>query len=306
MKRRFACVLAFVLVVLLLTGCASSGYSLYPNDSARSDYNQKESGMETPPSEKGGETDEMVIKTAEISAETLRFDEDYEALKKKLSEYGGKIDSSDIGYRSRYDYYYYGGSGEKLRYAKLVLRVPEEKFESFLDEIRALLKVVSFSESRVDVTSEYVDVAARLQTMRTQQEALNEMMKSAKTVDEMLLVQNRLYDVIAEIEAYQARLNVIENRTSESTVTLTINEMVQYSEQEEKSFGQRIGEAFGEGWTGLVEGLESFAIFAVSCLPGLILFLLIAGIVVLIVVLCARSSKKRKMKKAAGKTNPPA
>ena len=64
----------------------------------------------------------------------------------------------------------------------------------------------------------------------------------------------------------------------------------------QRTFGEKLSDALSDGWRSFSRGVQYFLIDLVYALPGIILFLLIAGAAVLIAL---RLRKKHKAKKAA-------
>ena len=105
----------------------------------------------------------------------------------------------------------------------LVLRVPAAAFEVALQELRDLGHGVAREQvTGVDVTEEWVDLEARIQTEHAFEAQLLEILKSAKTVSEMMEVHGRLAEVRGEIEKLEGRRRFLDDRTSLSTIRLEI------------------------------------------------------------------------------------
>ncbi len=304
MKRTILVIFALILTCMLAVSC-SGAYAPMGGELAKDDYDYE--GFDGEPAEsnaKGSssETAAKVIRTVSAKAETLNFDRDYETLKTKLTGCGGRFESVSVSERrSSYD--------KPLRTAYMTLRVPQAELDKFVDEVSELLNVTAYTENSKDVTGEYVDIAARLETMEAQRKALTEMLEKADNVQEMLLIQERLYNVIADIEAYQARLNHIDSQAADSTVSLELIETKEYTPVEEVSFGQEFLEAIKEGGNTAVTFVKDTLVFLAKALPVLTLIFLIPGIVVLIVLLSVKSKKKKALraksaeeKKDPGKT----
>ena len=64
---------------------------------------------------------------------------------------------------------------------------------------------MSKQESTQDVTSAYVDVEARLKSLKLQEERLYAMMEQAGDLETLLAIQNQLTEVQYQIESYTAQ-----------------------------------------------------------------------------------------------------
>ena len=121
------------------------------------------------------------------------------------------------------------------------------------------------------------------------------MLAASTTVEQMLSIETRLYNVIEEMEAYQTKLNVYDSQVSYSTVEFVLHEVSDLTKTlDNPSFGQRISKAFSDSWEGFISFCKDLAVFFVYALPALIVLTCIAVVVILIV---RRSVKKKKAKK---------
>jgi hypothetical protein len=118
----------------------------------------------------------------------------------------------------------------------------------------------------------------------------------------MLKVQERLYDVIEEIEALQTKLNLYDGQVAMSTVRLSLREVIVYTAvvEPDPTFGERIGEAFRESWADFGEGCQDFAVWFVEAFPTLLVLVVVhGGIFLIIFASVKRGQKKRAARDAA-------
>lgn len=230
-----------------------------------------------------------IIRNITARGETKEFDSAYETIKSYITEANGYVESSNINGGESYS-----NNRRTERNATFVIRVPAEKLDSFIDKLEKLLNVTSFSENTTDVSLEYADIESRLETLRSKKTALEAMLEKAVTIDEIIMIQDNLYAVIADIEAYQSRLNVYDNKVNYSTVNLTVNEVVEYTEVEEEdpTFGKRISNAFTKTWTFFGELCLDIAVGLVWLMPYIIIPVIIIAVIVLIVKLNKKNKKK--------------
>lgn len=158
---------------------------------------------------------------------------------------------------------------EKEKTGDYVFRIPRESFHTYLERVE---KTAQEMESRKitgkDVTEEYVDLESRLKAKKAVEKRLLEMMKRAKTTEDLLKVSEQLARVQEEIEQLQGRLKYLENQTVYSTVTIHARQVIALEEAEGKpGLGERISLAFVQsvGWVrDLFQGL---LIFGAASLP---------------------------------------
>src|SRR5207237_9369933 len=95
------------------------------------------------------------------------------------------------------------------------------------------------------VTEEYIDLDARLGTQKALEDQLLDMMKSARGVPDAITVERELANVRTEIEKIEGRRRFLENQTSLSTISVTLqppSPLVSTT-----GFFRSVGAAFGEG-----------------------------------------------------------
>jgi hypothetical protein len=113
-----------------------------------------------------------------------------------------------------------------LIYTVITAKVPSSSFETFIERSKIGVRVISENIQGKDVTDEYVDTAARLQTLNVTRVQLERLMAAGKTVTEILEVQRELSRVTANMEAMTARLNSMIKRSAMSSVTITLTPQV--------------------------------------------------------------------------------
>ena len=108
------------------------------------------------------------------------------------------------------------------RRAQMTLRVPSRQFSSFLAHLEELGEVDAHRIYTTDVTGEFVDLRARLDSATEHEQRLRAIMSRAASVDELLKLESELARVRAEVESLTGRLNVLQDRVEFSTIQLTL------------------------------------------------------------------------------------
>lgn len=145
----------------------------------------------------------------------------------------------------------------------LRVRIPAERFDAFVQELQGLGKLEHQNISATDVTSEWVDVEARLEAKRAVEKRYLELAAQAKNVPEMLEVERELGNVRGEIESMEARMKSLGDRVAMSALTITCTKQQALSER----FSPQFGVAFKEGWNNLLR----FAVMLANLWPFVIL-----------------------------------
>ena len=154
----------------------------------------------------------------------------------------------------------------------MIIRVPSQNFDKILEE---LLKESVYTNSKnitaEDVTSQFVDIQARLKTKKEVEARYHDLLKEAKKVSDILEIENNLRTIREEIESQEGQLKYLKDQVSYSTINLSIYQKLDYSPQPEVGFFSKIKEAFVNGWRGLI----SFFVGIIRIWPFSILFSLV-------------------------------
>ncbi len=109
--------------------------------------------------------------------------------------------------------------------AQITIQVPVDRFEEALNRVRNVaLKITSDTTSSTDVSDQYVDLQARQKNLEATRDRIRQFLDKAATVDEALKVNQQLSDVESQIEQIKGKLNVLDARSSFSTITADLHE----------------------------------------------------------------------------------
>ena len=234
--------------------------------------------------------DRKIIRNAEI---TIEIDDPAAAQRKAAS-----IAEDRNGFVVNSEYKQGAGQSGARVSVTVVLRVPASEFNATVEAVQSLGgKIISNKTTGQDVTEEYVDLEARIRSKRALEAQFFEIMKQARKVSEALEVQSQLGEVRTEIERLEGRKRYLENQSSLSTVTLTLQTEPPLVATTSSGFWRNLRQSAAEGLddaAGFIAGLVHLLIVLVPiavfiCFPG---FLLIRYLV-------------RKMRSTA-KARPPA
>lgn len=152
----------------------------------------------------------------------------------------------------------------------LVLRVPSEHFDDFLNE--ATTGVTRFERKTIqvqDVTEAFLDIEARLKTKKELESRLLTLLKQANTVSEILEIEKQAGELRAEIESIEGKMNYLQSQISFSKLTLTF-----YQRQSQSiAFGSQFSEGFRNGW----ENVIWFFVLLVNLWPFILIGLVVLG-----------------------------
>jgi len=233
------------------------------------------------------EAGRLLIRTVTMSAETKEFDRVKTDVEAQIKFLGGYIEYSSIAGT---------GNDRDLRTAYYQVRIPADQLDTLLEKVGNSCTIISSGESTSDVTLEYVDSKARVESLRVEYDQLLELLDNAQDLDTIIVLQNRLSDVRYEIECYESRIRVLENQVTYATLNLSLTEVLEETEVEEPhvvTYQERVSEQFADTWENTKIFFQDLLLDIIAAIPGLIVLavFLIAGLIVLLVF-------KRKRKKA--------
>jgi hypothetical protein len=169
------------------------------------------------------------------------------------------------------------------RRGTLVLRIPAKRFDDAMVALRAIGVVQAQSITGKDATAQYIDLKARLENAIGQRTVLRNLMAQATTIQETIIVQNRLSQAELEVEQIQGQLNFIDDQVAEATVRVELHEedaaqLQQTSDVENPS----LGSAWDRSIQGFLNVVSAVVIGLGYVLPltalGLIVWLITAAV----------------------------
>ncbi len=299
--RNLLILLTSLFLISTLISCAAESNGMaedyFPN---ASDKSESMGGITSDGTTVGKpESDELyerkIIRTVSMSCETKSFDAAVDHILEILATYNGYVETSSVsgtGYKEN-------DRNASARYATYTLRVPAENLDAYLSALRADegIRIVKQSSSSNEITGAYYDITTRIATLEIERDSLQQMLAGFtdySDINAMLAVQERLYNVIEEIEALKTQLKIYDNKVDLSTVELSINEVFTYTEAATPTFGERVGEAFSESWENFADNCQDFAVFFISALPTFLVLGVIAVAVVFIVTALKRKRRKKQ------------
>ncbi|GJM32372.1 MAG: hypothetical protein DHS20C18_13730 [Saprospiraceae bacterium] len=152
-----------------------------------------------------------------------------------------------------FEYQVMNESEEKLSYRiqnQLELKVDPAQLDSVVTAIAGIALHLDRKSIRArDVTKQYVDLETRLASKRAVVTRYREILKSARTVEEILAVEDNLRKVVEEIESVEGQLRYLKDQVQFSTLHVLMYQSYETPEVRRRSFGNRIGKALTGGWS---------------------------------------------------------
>lgn len=209
-------------------------------------------------------TERKIIRNANLTLETDKPEAAGQKIASIAESKGGFVISSET--RTS------GANESSFTSVSITLRVPAAQFDAAVAEMRqASTRVVQEKVSGQDVTEEFIDLEARIRSQKALEAQFLEIMKQARSVNDALEVQRQLAEVRGEIEKVEGRRKFLENQTSFSTISITLNAPALFASRS-TGFGSQLWQAFGDGIDAALFLILGLIRVFLALLPLLILF----------------------------------
>lgn len=239
-------------------GYGNGAYSM--KQSSMADYAVEESAPMLVSNDLGVEQTAKIIRTIDYTIKTKNFDEDYEAIQQMTLSCGGRVESLSV-------------SGDVLngetRYAYFTLRIPSEKLDAFIGNAKEVGAATAYSEYTQDVSPDYYDTQARLDTQLAKMERLQELLSQATSMSDLIEIESAITDTQYQIDRYTGQINNYDSRVNDSYVYVSLQELSNddAAQLPEVTLGERIVNAVKKSLQGMGEFIEAAAVFIVAALP---------------------------------------
>lgn len=245
-----------------------------------------------------------LIKTVDMSLETLTYEDTVRKLENEVNRLGGYIQSSYENNNNAH-YYYIDSTSYKLnnRTSSYTVRIPSEKLNAFINTVGGLGTILYQSLSTQDVTLEYVDTESRAEALQIQLDRLLAILEKAETVEDIITLESRISEVTYQLERKESVLKNYDNLVEFSTVSLSVQEVERYTvpEKEPETVGERIAQGLTETFYDIGEGFKNFIVGFLVDLPYIVIWCAIIAACVFVIVKIVRKHNRRKSPKASAK-----
>ena len=237
-----------------------------------------------------------MVYTASIEMQTLEFDQAAQDIASLVESMGGYFEQKNFSnYSSSY------------RHASYTVRVPAEQFTDFCTQVGTLCHVTWQSDTAENISERYYDTQSRLETAQIKLERLQELLKKAESMEDIITIESAISETEWNIEDLSGTLRHYDALVDFATINVHVSEVYKYSDTEElpENFGDRLSSAMSRGWHSFVNGMEDFAVALAYSWMWLILWaVIIAAAVVILRKIRRRSGMKKPLFKKKNDVKP--
>jgi len=220
----------------------------------------------------GAVDDAKIVRTGSMDLQVSDVPAALKAARTAILAMGGYIGASNAG------------TNGDTPYAEIAYRIPVDRWEDALAELRVLggltTKIVSEQTQAVEVTAQIVDLDARIRNLQASETALQGIAAKASKVSDILEIQAQLTNVRGEIEQLTAQRKDLNDRASYATLSARYSVPIVAVQAVATSWEP--GTAVDEAAASLVSILQNVADagvwFLIVWLPILIVFGILAAV----------------------------
>ncbi|MFY9231461.1 MAG: DUF4349 domain-containing protein [Candidatus Nanopelagicales bacterium] len=223
-----------------------------------------------------------IIRRAYVSLRVEAVSEAVADIRDLVSSYDGVIAAENVS------------GADADRYATVTAQIPADALDAFLPDVTALGDVESMDISSEDVTTQVIDLDARIAALQTSIERLTQLLTDADRVEDLIAVESELARRQADLDSLTSQRAWLSDQVAMSTVTISLSPITRVADVETPGFLSGLA----SGWSALV-ALVGFGFTALGFLLPFILIALVVAVPVT-VLLVRRSRRRRKVEGWAG------
>lgn len=175
--------------------------------------NALDTGSSTVPSDSSPANANMPRKITQDLSVTLQvaiINDAVTSISKEVQKQGGYVTSSQQS------------GTDSNSSAQITVKIPAEKVSGFREIMATWGNVLNQSMVANDITNQYFDAQTRMQTLEAEEKRYLEILGQAKTVADVLQVENALSNIRQQIEQLKGQLKLWDNIVDYSTVSFQI------------------------------------------------------------------------------------
>ena len=211
----------------------------------------------------------QVIRTASLTIAVNNVTDTAEQIRTFVTDFEGTISSEDFT----------NIEGEKN--ANITAKVPAAELDAFIQALGPLGTVEQSNITATDVTTQVIDLDARISTLQSSIARLKVLQAQAETVSDLVAVETELANRQAELESIQSQRDYLGEQVALSTINIYLRQQVGAITQQPDFL-----RGLANGWNALLNAAGGLVTAAGFLLPFVL--------VVLVFILVVRLVRKRR------------
>ena len=162
--------------------------------------------------------------------------------------------------------------------SSLTVRVPADKTDQFIDDLRDIGRVTSVSLSKNDVTMQVDDLDARIKALQTSVDRLRALISSATNTADLIEAEKAVSDRQGELDSLTAQQRRLDDQIALSTLNIQFT-----TEDATPSTGpDNFWDGIVSGWNSLISWIGGAIVWIGSALPWVAFLAIVVGVLWLI------------------------
>lgn len=158
--------------------------------------------------------------------------------------------------------------------SRLTFKVPPEEFRDVLAALGRLGQLRGQTQSSEDVTEEYVDVEQRIRTQRESLARVRSLLDRAEDLADVVLLEGELTSRQADLEALEARLQLLRDRSDLATISATFESPAVRADRPRNDDDLGFLAGLRDGWAAFTRSTEVLLTATGALLPFLALLVI--------------------------------
>lgn len=215
-----------VTALFLLVGCGAEGLTGAGSDAdmggaeigmrADAPAALDESAAQSAPAASDVGADEYLVREAGLGLKVDDIMETATKVRQIAIAAGGSVTNESFGDG------HYGPASTIDRYGMMTISVPSEALDETMNELTQLGELRTRSSNAYSVEDEYVDVEARIATLRASIDRMRALMAQTDDIEQIVSLETALSSRQADLDSLQARLNSLRSRIDMSPITIQL------------------------------------------------------------------------------------
>lgn len=180
-------------------------------------------------------------------------------------------------------------SGEST-YSNITAQIPADDLDAFIADISVLGTVDSVNVNAQDVTTQVVDLDARISALRTSVDRMTQLLAQASRIEDLLAIETQLSQRQSELDSLTAQRTWLGDQVAMSTVTISLSPMTQIADVDAPGFLAGLQSGWAAFVSVIMVGITALGFF----LPFLLVLLVIAVPVTIVIVRQARRHRRMR------------
>lgn len=180
-------------------------------------------------------------------------------------------------------------------YSSITVQVPASRLDGLVEAISALGTVDTVDVSAQDVTSQAVDLDARIRALQASVDRVTALLAEASDISDLMAIEAQLSSRQAELDALKAQRTWLADQVAMSTLTVSIQPVTTVEPVDAPGFGSGLE----SGWNALVSAIAVGVTAVGFFLPFVVVLLVIAVPLAVLCVWIVRRHRRLTVARAA-------